>query len=338
MCARRSGRGAERHERLRRPQVERATDSGQGCPTTLPAMTLAVPPDVLALLSRQGGVARRRDLRAAGLRRRALEQALRSGTLRALGGDVVSARLDQPKDEAARAAAVGLDGVASHTTAARLWGIDLVDDTAPCHHVTVGRDRSRAVWPGTVVHRSDLDADDVGVRDGVRVTSVLRTVLDLCRTLPLAEAVAAADSALRQGLLHLDDLVQAGRHVPPARGSSQVRRVVRLVDPASGSVLESLCRVLLVLAGLGPPETQLCVRGRGGRLLGRVDFAWPAARLVVETDGYAFHADRTSYRADRRRTNALVLDGWRVLRFSWEDVRSQPEQVVAAVRAALATC
>ncbi len=294
-----------------------------------------VPPEVLALLARQGGLARRRDLRAAGLRRAALDRALRGGILRALHRDVLSARADVPPDETLRCAVVGLDGVASGTSAAAVWGFELVERPDE-HHVTVGRDRSRARWRGTVVHRSDLRPEDVRVRDGVAVTAPTRTVLDLCRSLPLPEAVAAADSAMRLGLVTADELTSACVALPAARGRARVARVVRLVDPACGSVLESLCRVLLVLAGVGPPETQLLVRGRGGRLLGRVDFAWPVARLVVEVDGYAFHADRASYRADRRRTNALVLEGWRVLRFSWEDVRDQPEQVVAAVRAALA--
>lgn len=101
-------------------------------------------------------------------------------------------------------------------------------------------------------------------------------------------------------------------------------------------MLESLCRVLLLNAGLGPPQTQLVVRDRTGKWIGRVDFAWADARLVVEADGFAFHADRKSYRADRRRGNALVLAGWRVLRFSWEDVMEHPDEVVAAVRQALA--
>lgn len=295
-------------------------------------MTLG--PEVVTLLRRQGGFARRQDLRSAGLPRRALERAVATGALRLLAGGVVTARSDVGADQAARAAVVGLDGAASHTTAAVAWGIELVVlPTGP--EVTVGRDRSRAAWAGAVVHRRDLAADDVLVRDGLRLTSPLRTVLDLCRSLPLPEAVAAADSALRLGLLHVEELVGASTALPAARGRSRVARVVALVDPASGSVLESLCRVLLVLAGTGPPQTQFHVRGRGGRLLGRVDFAWPEARLVVETDGFAFHADRNSYRADRRRTNALVVDGWRVLRFTWEDVVHHPEHVVATVRAAL---
>lgn len=147
--------------------------------------------------------------------------------------------------------------------------------------------------------------------------------------------MAAVDSALRQGLIGLDDLVAASDALPAARGRSDVRRAVALADPRSGSVLESALRVLLALAGLLPPESQHVVRDAGGRFLGRVDFAWPRHRLVVETDGYAFHADRASYRSDRRRTNALVLAGWTVLRFSWEDVLHDPEHVVTSVRAAL---
>ncbi len=112
-------------------------------------------------------------------------------------------------------------------------------------------------------------------------------------------------------------------------------RVLRLIDPESGSVLESMCRALLTLAGLAPEQTQLVVRDGADRWIGRVDFAWPEQRLVVETDGFAFHADRRSYRADRRRGNALVLAGWGVLRFSWEDVVEHPDEVVVAVRAAL---
>ena len=164
----------------------------------------------------------------------------------------------------------------------------------------------------------------------------MRTVLDLCRTLPHAEAVAAADSALRQRLLRVPDLVEAAAALAPAAGRPQVREVVTRVDPRCGSVLETLCRLVLEDGALRPFETQHVVRS-GRTTLGRVDFAWPERRLVVEVDGFAFHADRATYRSDRRRGNALVLTGWRVLRFSWEDVVGSPAVVVAVVRAALAS-
>jgi hypothetical protein len=293
-----------------------------------------LPPDVLALLHGQGGLARRQDLRTAGLSRRGLQRMLVDGELRPLHADVVTAWPEPPTDEAVRAATVGLRGTASHTSAARVWGIELVQRDGPVE-VTVGRDRSRATWAATVVHRRDLPPDDVVVRDGLRLTTALRTVLDLARSLPLEQAVAAADSALRRGLVTVDELVAAVGALPPARGLSRVSRVVSLVDPTSGSVLESVCRVLFALAGLPSVQTQYCVRGPDGRVLGRVDFAWPEHRLVVETDGFAFHADRRSYREDRRRTNALVVAGWRVLRFSWEDVLHDPAHVVQVVRTAL---
>jgi very-short-patch-repair endonuclease len=68
-----------------------------------------------------------------------------------------------------------------------------------------------------------------------------------------------------------------------------------------------------------------------------VDFCWPEHRLVVEADGFAFHADRGSYRRDRERQNDLERLGWRVLRFTWEDVQGRPEYVVALVRGCLET-
>lgn len=231
-----------------------------------------------------------------------------------------------------RAAVTALDGVASHEDAARLWGIELVQ-SSPVRHVTVARCRSRARHPETRVHRADLrDRAEV---DGIPSTTALGTVLDLCRTLPHAHAVASADSALRKRLVTLPELLEAAAALAPASGRPQVREVVTRLDPLSGSVLESLCRLCLEDAGLRPFETQYVV-GTAGGTIGRVDFAWPEQRLVVEVDGYAFHADRSTYRNDRRRGNALVLAGWRVLRFSWEDVVGSPQVVVAQVRAALA--
>jgi hypothetical protein len=285
------------------------------------------------LLARTGRIARRRDLLAAGLTRRALLRRVRRGQLRQLTPHLYTDVAEPSPDEGLRVAAAALDAVVSDTSAALLWGLELA--TTPSQPtVTVARDHSRASRSGVVVRRRQLAAGDWQVRSGVRVTTVLRTVLDLCRTLPLAEAVAAADSALRRGL-SLQALRTALCRLPAGRGRALVARVLALVDVRCGSVLESLLRVLLHVHGVRAPQSQLAVRGRGGALVGRVDFAWPDVRLVVEADGFAFHADRRRYRDDRRRSNALVLAGWRLLRFSWEDVVQQPEQVVAVVREAL---
>ena len=289
---------------------------------------------VTALLARQGGIARQRDVRRAGMSRRCLRRLLLEGRLRALTPHLVTNVTAPAPDEQLRAAAIGLAATISHEDAALMWGIELA--TPPqLRHVTVGRNRSGLRHAHTRVHRAYLSADDRIQLDGVWVTVALRTLIDLCRTLPVAEAVVAVDSALRQDRVSVEELTGALRDLPAGRGRDRVARALLLLDPASGSVLETLCRVLLHQAGLAPAETQLDVRDSKGRWIGRVDFAWPDQLLVVETDGFAFHADRQSYRTDRRRGNALVLEGGRVLRFSWEDVVERPDEVVATVRAAL---
>ncbi len=225
-----------------------------------------------------------------------------------------------------------LGGVVSHEDAALRWGMELVRPPTRAH-VTVPRGCRRAA-DGVRMHQQDLAPDDVREKGGLLVTSPARTVVDLARTLPREEAVAVADSALRVGALTYPELVDAVGALAPANGRPRCREVLALVDPRCGSVLESLARVLFEDAGLRPFETQHVVRA-GRAVLARVDFAWPEAHLVVEVDGFAFHADRSSYRSDRRRGNGLVLAGWKVLRFSWEDVLTRPHVVVGQVRVSL---
>jgi len=218
----------------------------------------------------------------------------------------------------------------SHESAARALGLELLHDGT--ERITVARNRSRLVLPGWQVVRSDIPPDARDARDGLACTTAARTLLDLARVLPLNEAVVAADSALRLGLVQLGDLSAMGTRC--GRGAARIRRVLQQVDPKSGSVLESLLRVLLAQAGIPAPVSQYRVLDHGAEVA-RVDFCWPAARLVVEADGYAFHSSRDDYRRDRRRMNELERLGWRVLRFSWEDVTQRPDHVVGLVRACL---
>lgn len=225
---------------------------------------------------------------------------------------------------------LGPHAALTHESAARRHGLELVVDSG-VERVTVPRNRGRARATGWRIHRSALGAGDADVDDdGLRLSTPARTVADLCRVLPLDHAVAAADSALRQQLVPLEVL----RHgLLPALGSgaSRLRAVGRLMDPRSESVLESLLRVLLAVSGLPEPVPQYEVRDGSGRQVARVDLCWPGLRLVVEADGFAFHSDRGSYRRDRARSNELERLGWRVLRFTWEDVVGRPASVVALV-------
>lgn len=70
----------------------------------------------------------------------------------------------------------------------------------------------------------------------------------------------------------------------------------------------------------------------GGRLVARLDLAFPAARVAVEIDGLAYHSDAKRFQYDRTRQNLLVSLGWTVLRFTWRDLQDRPDYVVATIQ------
>ena len=135
------------------------------------------------------------------------------------------------------------------------------------------------------------------------------------------------------GLVELQELHEALASVH-GRGAGRLRAVAQMVDPLAGSVLETLLRIVLAILS-PPPITQYAVYDRHGQLVARVDFCFLAARLVVEADGYAFHSDRIAFRRDRDRLNDLERLGWRVLRFTWEDVVQRPDHVLRLVNECL---
>jgi very-short-patch-repair endonuclease len=225
---------------------------------------------------------------------------------------------------------LGTRAVLSHETAARLHGIELHEDEG-VQRVSVPRARNGRGAPGWKVHRAEVA--EVEVREGLRCTDAARTVADLARVLDHTRAVVAADSALRLGLVRLSELAPMARAM--GRGAARVREVHAAMDAKSGSVLETLLRLALAEAGIPRPVTQYRVTDHG-REVARVDFCWPEQRLVVEADGFAFHSSRDDYRRDRQRMNELERLGWRVLRFTWEDVVHRPDHVTGLVRACLA--
>ena len=220
-------------------------------------------------------------------------------------------------------------------TAAIVWGFDLAVE--PDGVELTGPNGAR-VPPGVLLrqhHGLRLTERRAGGYDGIRVSTAVQTVVDCALTLPLAEAVVVADSALRSGHVTEDYLVRAVDARRGTKGAKRLRRVLELADPHSGSVLESLLRVLLVTRGLTPPVSQRVITDARG-FIGRVDLCWPDHRLVVECDGRRWHDPEDARDADRLRDNRLTVASWRVLRFTWAQVVHDPETVVAQVGAALA--
>ncbi|MGY1773103.1 type IV toxin-antitoxin system AbiEi family antitoxin domain-containing protein [Blastococcus sp. SYSU D00813] len=182
-------------------------------------------------------------------------------------------------------AALRRPAVVSHQSAAVVHGLPLWGVPLGRVHVTRIPPATAEVGRALHCHVARLREDDVVVVDGVAVTGVVRTVLDLARTLPFEAAVVTLDAALHRRRLDpvrlAEGLAELGR-VPGVRSAT---RAVRFADGRSESVGESRSRVLLHHLGMMPSTIQYEVSDAAGTSLGRADFAWEDERVVGEFDG-----------------------------------------------------
>ncbi len=296
---------------------------------------------------RISGVTTAAGLRAAGLSRGQIERLARRGTLRLLrtgvyvpaalvesvAGDPATAHLLQV---AAAIAAASSYAVGSHRSAAIVHGLSLIGqpraDRVELTRPPDGRG-SKSRRPGIRLHMAALPAADVTTRRGVPVTSVARTVIDLGRTAPFAEAVAVADSALRGKLVTPGELETVLARCARWPGIQRARRVAAFADPLAESVLESISRAVFHELGLPPPELQVWV-GDGDEIVGRVDFLWREHGTIAEADGAVKYTGAARALAQLNRDARLREAGFEVVHFTWAEITRVPAQVVAAIRAA----
>jgi hypothetical protein len=213
-------------------------------------------------------------------------------------------------------------------TAAGMHGIDLGRQ-----HVEVAVPASRGTRSrrGLLVRHLMLPASDVVTVRGVAVTSLYRTLRDLCVLEPAVEALVALDMAIR---LRRTNKPALRRYVSGAAGlpgTRRMRRLIELAEPAE-SQMETRLRWLLVSAGLPQPEVQVDLHDDEGDFVGRADLYYRASRLVIEYDG-GNHRERLV--SDDRRQNLLIAAGYRILRFTAADIHGRPEIVVAQVRGSI---
>jgi hypothetical protein len=283
----------------------------------------------------------RRQARAAGSTDRQLRRRVQSGFLEQTGPHSFRLPGVPPgllADLRALVLDVGEPCWVTGPTAAALHGLDGFVLRRPLH-LTVMRDRNvRRI--GVVVHTtSELPAIDRESHDGLPITSPTRTIIDLARSEAAARLTAAIDAALRDGrtsedLLHrrITALRAKGRFgIPVLLDALEGREITR----GGHSWLEREFLRLVAAAGLPRPGTQQ-VLGRAGDRLVRVDCRFPVTPVVVELLGYRFHRTKEQLSRDAERLNALVLDGFAPYQFTYDQVVSTPETVVATVRSALA--
>ena len=208
--------------------------------------------------------------------------------------------------------------VYSGNTAAWIHGLE--NDVPNSIEVVVAANSGMRSRPGITVRRTNVDPSDVVSVRGLRATSVLRTLCNLCPRLAGVEALVLLDAAIRLKRTDRATLVRAP--------SACVRALAPLAEPAE-SPMETRLRWLLLSAGLPRPEVQAQIP----EARARADLYYPQARLIIEYDG-GTHRDRMV--EDNRRQNLLVNAGYSVLRFTASDIYARPETIVAQVSAAVA--
>lgn len=210
---------------------------------------------------------------------------------------------------------VGTDFVACDRTAAWIWGVDCFAyrelDVLPAVETFVlpgGRPSERQ---GVAGGSRDLHPADWVDIDGVKVTTPLRTALDLGCKLDRRYALAAMDALQRGHGFTPEDLSRALPSYFRRRGVIQLRQLVPIVDGRAESPRESWARLEIIDAGLPCPRPQFWIVIDGVPTY-RLDLAYPHARIAVEYDGAEFHTSKESREADEERRGWLERNGWRV--------------------------
>ena len=303
-------------------------------------------------LANPSGIVLRRDVAAAGIDDKALHAAVRQGRLHRLrqGAYVLTPAWQQadPIDRyrlLVHAVATQYGGrpvARSHVSACieqggPNWGLDL--SAAHLTHLdgTHGRREASIVHHHGKCHVDDLTRDVDGW-----ITSPTRTALDTASIVPRESAVVVLDWYLQRQLTtpeHLWQRFEAMKAWPDTLG---LQMALRLADGRSESVGETRARLLLRDQRLPAPIPQLEIYGPNRRLIGRVDFAWPDLKVIVEFDGLVkYHRYRRPgesieeavIREKRREDDLREATGWTVVRLVWADL-SRPDEVAARIRRA----
>lgn len=275
---------------------------------------------------------------AKGLRSGEWERVLRGTYLCPTAGDRHARAQERALAQiAGLAARSSVPPVFSHVSAALLWGLTLWK--VPARPEVVLRFAGTGRDLDVVRHRQHLPDDHVVEIAGVRVTDLERTTIDCVAQLTPLAGLVLADSALaagaRPGLLA--DLVAQGRGT---RGIARVRHVLRFADPGAESAYESASRFVLLRAGLPVPKTQVPVTTRLGTTWS--DWGWPDLGILGEYDGRAKYSDTDALIAEKRRQDAILDAGHRLVRVVRQDLtgpdlparflRLMPPAVRSAVR------
>lgn len=230
------------------------------------------------------------------------------------------------------------DGALTAETAAYLLGLEDREPTK-VDLLLEGSPKSPAPW--LKIHSTiDLPDADRLERGVLRITTPERTLIEIAAHVPVFKLETYIDATLRLGLTSLERLRARTLSLrTPGRSNSAV--LSDLVAERSGdtrpaeSALETLLNSLTKVGDLPRPVKQFVVTDQG-EFVARVDFAYPEQKLAIEVDSVRHHLGRAAFEGDRARDARLTTLGWRVLRFTYRQMKDEPEFVLSSIRAALA--
>jgi very-short-patch-repair endonuclease len=270
---------------------------------------------VQALAGGQHGIAKRKQVREAGLSPRQIERRVEAGWLVPQYDGVYAVghtALTNKSHLIAAVYACGDEALGSHRAGGKLWGI--LRGSQP---IEVTAARGRKPKKGFILHRSRwIHPEDRALIDNIPVTSLARTLVDLADVLSeerLADAVNEAE--LRQ-LFDLKAVERVLERLPGRKGRHKLQRVLsnyRDVQPFTRSRGERLVWATCDRYGLDKPRVNAWVHGY------EVDFYWPEAGLVLEFDGGPVHQTTKAFHEDRKRDRALAAKGIHVVRATGRD-------------------
>lgn len=288
--------------------------------------------------AQQLGLLTHAQLISAGLSQDQINRRVRTGRLRRTHVGVFAiagAPVTFEHEALAAVLAGGSSAVASHSTAAALWGFPSQERERPIE-ITSPRARLPRI-PSVRVHRSvHLDDTDVRSVGDVPCTSVPRSLVDLTAVRGIGWLARSLDDALRRNLVTITEIRACAERLTgaPGRRPSVIRMLVAERLAIGGGRTESWLErtVLQVLldAGVLPPVPQFPVEAGGHRY--RLDFAWPDQKVALEVDGY-LHSTYAAVQHDRERDLHLRRAGWTVLRVTGE---TPTPLIVASILDALA--
>jgi very-short-patch-repair endonuclease len=219
--------------------------------------------------------------------------------------------------------------VASHLSAGWLWG--LLRSRPETMHITSRSPRPRR--RPFVVHTADLARSDRTRRDGIPVTSLSRTILDVAvtrRAKTVGRQIQLADDEKLFDLREMNDLLDRTKG---HRGQAKVRAALELYDEKPVFTRSGLERRFLEVvreAGLPEPAMNTFVAGY------EIDAWWEAERFGVELDVYETHGSRLSFEEDRMRDDELLLAGIETTRVTGPRLDREPGAVLDSLRRHLA--